>query len=99
MTFSGLPSAVYSVEFPNDRRYAERAVAAPSEDRVVPYEEARRRAMLRFDREYLQELLRCCNGNVTAAAKMSGLSRTYLHRLLRRQHLRGRSPLVAAPQG
>lgn len=92
MTFSGLPSAVYTVEFPNDRCSAERAVAAPeSEDKVVPYEEARRRAMLRFDREYLQELLRCCNGNVTAAARMSGLSRTYLHRLLRRQRLRGRS--------
>lgn len=92
MTFSGLPSAVFSMEFPSERRYAERPAAAPeSEDRVVPYEEARRRAMLRFDREYLQELLRCCNGNVTAAAKMSGLSRTYLHRLLRRQRLRGRS--------
>lgn len=92
MTFSGLPAAVYSVEFSNDRRPVERAIAAPaSEERVVPYEEARRRAMLRFDREYLQELLRCCNGNVTAAAKMSGLSRTYLHRLLRRQRLRGRS--------
>ncbi|MBZ5708823.1 sigma-54-dependent transcriptional regulator [Nannocystis pusilla] len=37
-----------------------------------------------FDRAYLQEVLRRCGGNVSAAAKMAGRNRTDFHELLRR---------------
>ncbi len=46
-----------------------------------------REAREAFDRAYLQEALRICGGNVSAAAKLSGRNRTDLHDLLRRYEI------------
>jgi len=40
-----------------------------------------------FDRAYLEECLRRCRGNVTAAARLSGRNRTDFHDLLRRHDI------------
>jgi two-component system response regulator GlrR len=46
-----------------------------------------REAREAFDRAYLQELLRQCGGNVSAAARIAGRNRTDLHDLLRRHDI------------
>ncbi len=46
-----------------------------------------REAREAFDRAYLEELLRQCNGNVSAAARMAGRNRTDLHDLLKRHDI------------
>ncbi len=64
---------------------------APEPDRAqrAPYEEARREALDRFERVYFAGLLEECGGNVTEAARRSGLRRTSVQRLLRRHGLSG----------
>ena len=61
------------------------ADAAPEEG--VPYQEARRRSLLAFERAYLEHLLGRCEGNVSRAARKAGLHRSALQRLLRRHGL------------
>jgi DNA-binding NtrC family response regulator len=40
-----------------------------------------------FERRYLEQMLEACAGNVSEAARRSGLSRVHLHELLRRYRL------------
>lgn len=47
-----------------------------------------REAREAFDRAYLEEIMRRCRGNVTAAAKMAGRNRTDFYDLLRRHDVR-----------
>jgi two-component system response regulator GlrR len=53
-----------------------------------PYQQARDRVLAEFERRYVEQLLRAHHGNVSAAARASGIDRTYLHRLMRRHGLR-----------
>lgn len=53
----------------------------PSE--IPPLAEARDR----FEREYLEELLRITGGNVSSAARLAGRNRTEFYKLLKRHHL------------
>jgi len=50
----------------------------------VDYAEARRVALLDFEREYVASLLAAHGGKVPAAARAAGMARVYLYRLLRR---------------
>jgi len=50
---------------------------------VLPFLEAKKQ----FEREYLSELLRQYDGNITRAAAATGLYRQYLHRLLKKHNL------------
>jgi two-component system, NtrC family, response regulator GlrR len=51
---------------------------------VVPsFEEARRR----FEREYLAQLLKITNGNVSQAARLAKRNRTEFYKLLQRNEL------------
>ena len=47
------------------------------------FEEARRR----FEREYLAQVLKITNGNVTQAARLAKRNRTEFYKLLQRHHL------------
>jgi DNA-binding NtrC family response regulator len=57
-------------------------------DPNATYAEARRRAIETFERSYLPRLLDVHGGNVSQAARASGIDRVYLHRMLRRHGLR-----------
>jgi DNA-binding NtrC family response regulator len=53
----------------------------------MPYAEAVERVREDFQREYVEKLLRRCHGNVSQAARVSGLARPHLHALLKRLSL------------
>ena len=57
-------------------------------DARVPYEQARRDALLDFERRYLVSLLSLHGDNVAEAARTAGMNRAYLYRLLHRHGLR-----------
>jgi len=50
----------------------------------LPYAEARRRALLRFEREYAKGVLARAGGVVTRAAELAGIARPSFHRMLGR---------------
>jgi transcriptional regulator with PAS, ATPase and Fis domain len=54
------------------------------EEESQAYEEAKREAVERFQRRYVEELLARCEGNVSAAARRAGMTRAALHRILKR---------------
>jgi two-component system response regulator GlrR len=56
-----------------------------SEPELPPLREARER----FDRAYMEELMKRAGGNVSAAARMAGRNRTDFHALLKRLGLSG----------
>jgi len=58
------------------------------DDGPLGYQQARDRVLAEFERRYVEQLLRAHHGNVSAAARASGIDRTYLHRLMRRHGLR-----------
>jgi DNA-binding NtrC family response regulator len=53
-------------------------------DASVPYEQARRASLARFERSYAGALLERHGGRVSEAAKAAGMDRVYLHKLMRR---------------
>jgi DNA-binding NtrC family response regulator len=53
----------------------------------LPYEQAARTIQDRFRRGYIEHLLRRCRGNVSEAARVSGISRSHLHALIRELEL------------
>ena len=65
-------------------------IALPRDDQrarpdvSLPFKEAKDRLVASFERDYLVELLRRCDGNVARAARESGLHRVHLHRLLKK---------------
>ncbi len=54
----------------------------------LSYQEARQSALGAFERAYVQGLLERAGGNVSRAARLAGLDRVYLHRLIRKHSLR-----------
>ncbi len=50
----------------------------------LPFKAAKEKMLDEFTRDYLSALLERSEGNVSAAARMSGIHRNYLHRLLQR---------------
>jgi DNA-binding NtrC family response regulator len=56
---------------------------SPSSAAASDYEEAKRRAVERFQREFVQRALEHAGGNVTQAASACGLTRAALQRILR----------------
>jgi transcriptional regulator with GAF, ATPase, and Fis domain len=65
---------------------ADAASGAP--DLSVSFRKAKDAAVTAFERRYLTALLEQANGNVSQAARLAGLERMYLHRLLQRHGLR-----------
>ena len=51
---------------------------------VLPYEEAKRDAIERFQRRYIEHLMFEADGNVSAAARKANMTRAALHRILKR---------------
>ena len=55
-----------------------------SEGSLVPYKEAKAEVVDAFSRHYLQELLKKTQGNISEAARLSGLSRVALQKIMNR---------------
>jgi DNA-binding NtrC family response regulator len=54
---------------------------------VLGYQQARDQVLAEFERRYVEQLLAVHGGNVSAAARASGIDRTYFHRLMRRHKM------------
>jgi len=57
-------------------------------DATIPFKEAKQRLIERFERPYLDQLLKLNAGNVSAASRQAGIDRVHLLKLLRRYSLR-----------
>jgi two-component system, NtrC family, response regulator AtoC len=66
-----------------DRLAAADPVPSPDPSRVLPYAEER----ARFEQDYLERLLQAAGGNVSEAARLSGIARQNLYPRLRRRDL------------
>jgi len=80
-----LPSYV-----PASRREASAPVATPAQALInteVPYSQARADTLRDFERGYLEELMRVTDGNLSAAARRSGIDRSNLRRMLRQHNI------------
>ena len=62
-------------------------VAATNAATSLPFLEARREAMVAFEKMYLQKLLHEARGRVPEAAGTAGIDRTYLYKLLKKHGL------------
>ncbi|MCA9449638.1 MAG: hypothetical protein KC931_21135, partial [Candidatus Omnitrophica bacterium] len=57
---------------------------------LLPFKSAKDRIVKNFEKEYLENLLRTCEGNVTRAAETAEMERSSLQRLLRKHSLNSR---------
>ncbi|HEX7478315.1 MAG TPA: helix-turn-helix domain-containing protein, partial [Polyangiales bacterium] len=80
---------------PADILLDEEEAAAPENDDALPYEEAKRLVIERFQRRYVERLLDETDNNLSAAARKAGLTRAALHRIVRRLGVAGDD--LAAP--
>ena len=67
-----------------------RAAAAPAEEGDLlreSYHVGRERVITQFERQYLSELVRAAEGNMSKAARVAGVDRTTLYRLMERHGL------------
>jgi DNA-binding NtrC family response regulator len=65
------------------------AAASAEVDPRIPFKKAKEALIDNFERSYLRALLQTCGGNMTQAARMAGIDRMYLHRLVQKHGTRG----------
>jgi DNA-binding NtrC family response regulator len=70
-------------------------VADSHDDSIHAFNEARERAMQRFERDYLRRLMHATDGNVTHAARLAGKERRSLGKLLKKHGIK--DDLLVAP--
>jgi transcriptional regulator with GAF, ATPase, and Fis domain len=63
----------------------------------VPFKIAKDSAIDLFERAYLTALLEAAGNNMSKAARMAGMDRMYLHRLVQKHGLRGGGTAGGAP--
>jgi DNA-binding NtrC family response regulator len=68
-------------------------------DLSVPFRIAKDAVIDSFERSYLSQLLEAAGGNMSKAARMAGMDRMYLHRLVQKHGLRGGRGGAAGPTG
>jgi transcriptional regulator of acetoin/glycerol metabolism len=66
-------------------------------DLSVPFRIAKDAVIDSFERSYLSQLLEAATGNMSKAARMAGMDRMYLHRLVQKHGLRGGRGSSAPP--
>ena len=67
----------------------------PEGEESLAYEEAKRQAIERFQRRYVEQLMAQADGNVSAAARKAGMTRAALHRILKRLGLASEDTTLA----
>jgi two-component system response regulator HydG len=65
-----------------------------SVDVRVPFKVAKDALIEGFERAYIRAVLDACGGNMTKAARMAGIDRMYLHRLVQKLGSRGGNPSI-----
>jgi transcriptional regulator with AAA-type ATPase domain len=92
-------SVVLQTAAPAVRRSTSGAPAAllPPADIGVPFRIAKDGAIDAFERAYLAALLEAAGNNMSKAARMAGMDRMYLHRLVQKHGLRGGGTVGSAP--
>jgi DNA-binding NtrC family response regulator len=60
------------------------ASGSPGVDVSIPYKVAKEALIDGFERAYVRAVIAACNGNMTKAARMAGIDRMYLHRLVQK---------------
>jgi DNA-binding NtrC family response regulator len=68
-------------------RFSARDISPTPGAPTGPYHETRERVMTRFERDYLAQVLQETEGNVSEAARVAGVNRATLYRLLERHGL------------
>ena len=63
-------------------------VEAPAVNVDLPFKEAKARIVEAFERDYIKELLKRHNGNLSAASRSAEIDRKHLRELLRKHGLR-----------
>ena len=82
---SSSPNPTPSAALPAPDDAADEASLPPMSRLVaLPYAEAKRQLVARFDESYTGELLRSTGGNMSEAARRAGLDRSNFRRLLKR---------------
>jgi two-component system nitrogen regulation response regulator GlnG len=71
----------------DETAYLRADLSSPPVDMTSPFKEAKERLVQAWEREYVVALLDRCRGNVSHAARTSGLDRVYLHRLIKKHGL------------
>jgi DNA-binding NtrC family response regulator len=64
--------------------------AAPAYSADLPFHDAKTDAITVFEKEYLRDLLRLHNGNISQAARSAGIDRKTIHRMLAKYEIDGR---------
>jgi transcriptional regulator with AAA-type ATPase domain len=92
-------SVVLQTAAPAIRRSAPGAAPGvlPQADLGVPFRIAKDGAIDTFERAYLTALLEAAGNNMSKAARMAGMDRMYLHRLVQKHGLRGGGTAGGAP--
>jgi transcriptional regulator with GAF, ATPase, and Fis domain len=91
-------SVVLQKAGPANRRAMGAAAASTSSfDITVPFKIAKDGAIDTFERGYLTSLLEASGNNMSKAARMAGMDRMYLHRLVQKHGLRGGGTAGGAP--
>jgi len=63
---------------------------APAYSAELPFHDAKNDAITVFEKEYLSDLLRRHNGNISQAARTAGIDRKTIHRMLAKYEIEGR---------
>ena len=76
----GLPATLHPASAPN------------AEPEGTGFKQAKEDMIVAFERDYVMDLMRRFEGNVSRAARAAGIDRVYLHRLLRKHKLAAKLP-------
>jgi DNA-binding NtrC family response regulator len=71
---------------------------APTAKADRPFHEAKDDVIARFEKDYLTDLVQRANGNLSQAARIAGLERKFLYKLLERSGLRQKSASDDEPE-
>ncbi|OQX11182.1 MAG: DNA-binding response regulator [Desulfobulbaceae bacterium A2] len=66
---------------------APRQAVSWTPETVAPYKEARERMLEDFTAQYIGQVLACTGGNVSQAARLSGLTRAAMQKIMRRRQI------------
>ncbi|WP_224366019.1 sigma 54-interacting transcriptional regulator [Hyalangium versicolor] len=60
-----------------------------SQEKELPFKEAKERLIEGFERDYLKSLLERCGGNISRASREAGIARLYVRKLMKKHGLQG----------